>query len=251
MQEVVGSNPAIPTNQFIEDWRLKIGVLAVAALAAAGPGIFASARNARVQVQIDARRQQRLQHIEDLRTRQGLHAAALASDGRRYVGFEMIDVELVAADLETVAEDSDLVLRGTIGHNLSRLAKDEDGKETVVLDYRVSVHDVFTRRDAAQSDVITWTVPGGVYLFEDGASVEILTPAFRKPLPGEEYVLFLRKDETFGNYKLAFGTQSLFRIDADGRVEAGTRDHPTSAGLPMGVDAFLARVRAAVKAREK
>lgn len=202
--------------------------------------------------QVDAAQQARFQHIEALRTTKGLHAAALASEGRRYVGFEMIEVELIAANLEAVAAQADVVIRGTIGVNRTRLAMDGRGKETVVLDYGVQVDQVLKGPPSLVSDGIVWTVPGGVYQFQDGSMVEILTPSFRKPQPGEEYVLFLQRDSVFGHYRLAFGTQALFRLHSDGSVEAGAaRDYPTGTGLlEEGRQAFIDSVCRAVKGQE-
>lgn len=188
-------------------------------------------------------------NAEELRKSRGLHAAALASEKKHYVGIEMIEIDIVAEDLDSVSAAADVVVRGTVGPNLTRIAQDENGKETVVLDYRFDVHEVFRGSPALRTDDLTLTIPGGRFEFADGSSVEILTPGFRKPGPGEEYVLFLSKDETYGNYKLAFGTQSLFWLHEDGSVEAqGASDYPTGQGtLRDGRRAFLDRVAQAVR----
>lgn len=223
-----------------------------AALVFVTPGAYALESRRGGQLQVDPRRQAELQRIEMLRATQGLHAAALASPGRRYVGFEMIDPDEVAANLEAVAWESEVVVRGELGANLTRIARDTRGKETVVLDYDVRVLEVLKGHPDSLTGGLTWTNPGGVYRFADGAMVEILTPEFRKPLSGEEYVLFLRKGATFGNYRLAWGTQALFRLHPDGRVESGAkRPFPTGEGvLDVSRDVFLERVRKAVASME-
>lgn len=227
-------------------WPNVFAALVAVALAAPALGFESAGRQP-----ANAQEQARLQHIENLRATHGLHAAALASAGKHYVGFEMIDGDLVAADLETVAFQSDVVVRGRMGSNLKRIAKDARGKETVVLDYWVEVQEVIKGPSTLVAGGVILTVPGGVYRFTDEASVEIVTPAFRKPRTGEEYVLFLRAGKTFGNHQLAWGTQALFLLHQDGRVESGaSRSYPTGEGvLADSRDAFLETVKKSARPR--
>ena|SRR5215831_6731674 len=149
--------------------------------------------------------------------------------------------------LETITEDSALVLVDTPLTNVCKLDSEGDG---ITTDYQVSVNEAI-KGDLAPGSVITVSIPGGRVEFPDGTSAEVRVQDFRKMENGKTYVLFLRSGQPGSEKFITTGAaQGLFEVPSDG---SGVKPHGSSInnvckenqGKP--ITTFLKEVRAFAK----
>ena len=161
--------------------------------------------------------------LRDARLNEGLRAVAKL-EGGGYVEEVYFDDELTAADLATLASLSEVVIRGLVKSNWSRLVRGPqpgylDPLETIVSDYTISVFDVYKGDPALHSSDITVTIPGGRWEFDGGLWAEVHIADMIPPLNQDEFILFLRPHESEKNaYAVTFGRQGMFQITPDGLV---------------------------------
>jgi len=123
-------------------------------------------------------------------------------------------------DLKELAKDVDLIA-AVIVRDDGRSHLSGDG-QTIETDHTALVVDQFFSRHPLQpSASITVSKPGGT-LSIDGHTVTSYERDFPPFHSGEEYVLFLRRDDTAGHYLVAYGAQGAFR-SALGNVEQVSR----------------------------
>jgi len=170
-----------------------------------------------------------------------------AKGSGRYVGHE--DNKAPAyPGLSELAGHSAAVIIGTPEENLCRLTP--DGK-SITIDYKVSVRHAY-KGDLREGETVTVSLPGGVAVLDDGTSVEVRTPWFKKMQDGKTYALFLSEDAVRGTFVPTGGPQGVFEIPVtkESRVvksHSGLRGDPIWAYHDMEVTAFLKEVRKAAK----
>lgn len=178
------------------------------------------------------------------RTGPTLHEQAKRAGGKASVVFEP-EPQSFSPDLGSLTRRSDVVVVGRPLSNRGTLSP--DGR-SVTQDYRVRVQGV-VKGGLAPGTTIVVSLPGGGYKFPDGSFVSARAKDYRQAENGKLYVFFL--DAEGGGYRLAGGTQGLFRLAEDGKVEpASTSRHDGLAAYKgAGAAAFLKELRAAAAAR--
>lgn len=176
-----------------------------------------------------------------------LHERAKGAGGRVAVLLEP-ERQSFAHDLEKLVRRSAAVVVGRPLSNRGTLSA--DGK-SVTQDYRVKVQGVI-KGNVTGGSTITISLPGGGYRFGDGALVSVRAKDYRQAENGKVYVFFLDAKES--GYKLAGGTQGLFRLAADGKIEpASSSPADLLAAKYKGAEtaAFLRELRRAAVARTR
>lgn len=190
--------------------------------------------------------------LRDARLNEGLRAVAKL-EGGGYVEEVYFDDELTAADLATLASLSEVVIRGLVKSNWSRLVRGpEPGYleplETIVSDYTISVFDVYKGDPGLHSRDITVTIPGGRWEFDGGLWAEVHLTGMLPPLNQDEFILFLQPHESEKNvYSITFSRQGMFQVMPDGWVNPGAKDwSPLYRGSKRDYKEFLEQLREAV-----
>ena len=114
----------------------------------------------------------------------GLKAAAAASGGQYAATTEWISE--VAHTLDSLVEQSDVVLVGELVENLAHLSA---SGEYITTDFRMTVERSLKGRVLPKSTVV-FQVMGGKVVFEDGSSAVIETRGFVRPNTGARVVIF-------------------------------------------------------------
>ena len=147
--------------------------------------------------------------------------------------------EFSPADLVDIVQASDTIVRGLVLDARAYLSSD---KQEIFSDYTMQVLDRFLARDgAAPGPTVVVMKPGGTVVI-DGYPYKSYEPDFPPFQPGEEYVLFLKYDESAGHYVVPFGAQGAFR-NLGGVVEQVSREGRWNAERGrVSFDAFLREV---------
>jgi hypothetical protein len=120
------------------------------------------------------------------------------------------------AELHEILKESDLIARIVVmDSGRSLLARDE---RSIDSEYTVQVvEQLFGRPARNAGEHLIVTKPGGTVVLEGYTvtSRELDFPSFYQ---GDEYVLFLKRDDTTGRYAVAYGAQGAFQNIA-ARVE--------------------------------
>ena len=145
-------------------------------------------------------------------------------------------------DIESLTKNSAAVIVG-------RFTKQLDGRlidgRVINTDYEVAVEEL-VKGDLKQAKKIVVTVPGGRFVFDDGTSVEELTPKFEHPHIGHAYALFLMEETAFPSiFFLAGGPAGLFDIEDSASVKSHGRPDDVEAVETKGKsrDEFMKNVR--------
>lgn len=150
----------------------------------------------------------------------------------------------VFADLADLTANSTAVIIGIPQENISNLSP--DGR-TITLDYKVRVEYVYRGR-LQEGSIITVSLPGGMWSFEDGSVAEVRTPWFKKMQHGRAYALFLTPGSRSGTFLTTGEAQGLFEIP----TTRERREVQAHVGLPqyairryhgMDVRTFLRELR--------
>lgn len=192
--------------------------------------------------------------IERLRREQGIKAVAkLLGRYESAARVERVEKDIMALDLPSVADRSDLIIRGVVVGRTSSVS--EDGA-WLVTDHEIQVNELFDGV-GTPGEIISLRLPGGRVQFEDGSVAEIPIDEFRGMELGPEYVLFLARSRGSAlpkaHYELAWGTQAAFELTPAGRVSLLG---PAIASVPKlyrnkPTKDLLADIRAAVLIKRK
>lgn len=189
--------------------------------------------------------------VEALRRERGIKAVAMALG--RYESVTSVEKDIIALDLVSVADRSDLAVRVSVVKKASSVSV---GGMSLVTDYQIRVNETLDG-NARSGEIITLRLPGGRVAFEDGSVAEISIDGFRGLEPAREYVLFLTRSP--GNeggqtrYELAWGTQGAFELTRAGNVvPLGTTQAPVPKSyLNRSGTELLAGIRAAVVSKRQ
>jgi hypothetical protein len=188
--------------------------------------------------------------IEAMRREKGIESVARQLG--HYKSATRLDKDVIALDLATIADKSDIVLRGTLVSSASSVS---DDRTWIVTDYQIRVSEVFDG-SAKPGDTVTLRLPGGRVQFDDGSVAEVSQFEFRGLELGREYVLFLsrsREAQGAARYELAWGTQGTFELTSQGIVQplGTTRAQVPKSYASKSVPALLNDTRAAVLTKQK
>ena len=185
--------------------------------------------------------------IEQVRRERGIKAAA--EEVGEYKGVVKLDKDVVALDLATIADRSDLVMSGTVVSSSSSVS--EDGT-WVFTDYRFRVSEVFKGLTRPE-EIVVLRLPLGRVEFDRGAVANVVGENFAGFTEGHEYLLYLMAARADAQPRpsrvdLTWGTQGAFELRATGSVRPlGSPAAPVSrlyANTSRGT--LLAETKAAV-----
>jgi hypothetical protein len=109
--------------------------------------------------------------------------------------------------LPKLVKEAELVVRALVVSSRPHLSADG---VSIFSDYTMQVLDeILSRKGPIQKQTIVVSEPGGT-LTIDGHKVFAWDPQFPPMEPGDEYILFLRRNAD-GEYGVAYGSQGAFR----------------------------------------
>lgn len=166
-----------------------------------------------------------------------------AKEAKRYVEIKN-PKDKKFADLADLNNNSNTVVIGIPQDNHTQLSA--DGK-TITIDYKMRVEYVY-KGALQKGDLITVSLPGGMWKFDDGSTAEVRTPWLKKMQEGKAYALFLTPESRAGLFSTTGEDQGFFEIPTDKdaktiRVSSGIAEHQIRKYQGMDVKEFLRELR--------
>lgn len=147
-------------------------------------------------------------------------------------------------DLKSLAKDSDeIVLVHIIGNWVSELS--QSGEELVT---RFDADVIRRWKGEANRKSVTFYVPLGNKTFPDSTSAEVINSGFQRPLDGERYVVFLRREKederqpATTNRLTGDGIQGAFHVTEETILPAYSNDELSKRFVKMRAQQFLKEV---------
>lgn len=148
-----------------------------------------------------------------------IRQAAIEAGGNYITTERNLDGWVEYQNLKSILRDSELVVVGSATENICRISPDQRSVRTV---YQFSVETIIKGRIDRTKPIII-SLPGGRFTFEDGSTVEVSTPDFKRMVNGTRYLVFLKTNGE--SYFPTGGSQGIFELKSDGTVLPHAQRH--------------------------